>query len=134
MYLIDTNIWLERLLAQDNSEVVGELLDKIPLEQIFITDFSFHSICVILTRLKHSQALMDFIEDVVIDGEIKLLTTRPDEISLVLDVMNSLNLDFDDGYQYLIAEQNNLVIVSFDHDFDKTPLGRKTPAAILAQA
>ena len=70
MYLVDTNIWLERLLDQNNSAVVGELFDKIPLDQLFITDFSFHSICVILTRLKHPQTLIDFIEDVVIDGDI----------------------------------------------------------------
>lgn len=134
MYLFDTNIWLERLLDQENSTVVGELLDQVPLDQLFITDFSFHSICVILTRLKHSQTLVEFIEDVVIDGDIRLLTSPPPEIVQVIDAMERLNLDFDDGYQYVIAEQNNLVIVSFDHDFDKTPLGRKTPAAILGEA
>jgi len=94
MYLLDTNIWLERLLGQDNSEDVGRLLDQIRSDQLFITDFSFHSLCVILTRL---------------------------------------NLDFDDAYQYVAAEQNNLVIVSFDSDFNKTPLGSKNPAEILAE-
>ena len=53
---------------------------------------------------------------------------------MVIAVMDWLKLDFDDGSQYLIAERNNLVIVSFDHDFDKTPLGRKTPTSILAEA
>lgn len=133
MYLFDTNIWLERLLDQDNSEVVGELLDKIPLEQIFVTDFSFHSICLILTRHKQSQTLIDFIADVVIDGNIRLLTCRPEEIVLVVEVMDRFGLDFDDGYHYVIANQNNLIIVSFDGDFDNTPLGRTTPVEMLAE-
>jgi predicted nucleic acid-binding protein len=133
MYLLDTNIWLERLLDQDNFEVVGELLDRIPLHQIFISDFSFHSICIILTRHKKPQALIDFIEDVVTNGGIGLITCRPEEVVLVVEAMDDFGFDFDDAYQYVIAEQNNLVIVSFDGDFDKAPLGRKTPTEILAE-
>jgi len=33
----------------------------------------------------------------------------------------------------LAAELNDLTIVSFDKDFDKTALGRKTPSQILKQ-
>ena len=132
MYLLDTNIWLERLLGQDSSEDVGRLLDQICSDQLFITDFSFHSLCVILTRLNHSQVLIDFVEDVFANGAVELVIIDPEEIPLVVDVINKLNLDFDDAYQYVAAEQNNLVIVSFDSDFNKTPLGRKTPAEILA--
>jgi uncharacterized protein len=57
MYLADTNIWLERLLGQANSDEVGQFLDQIPSNQIFITDFAFHSICVILTRLQTLEAI-----------------------------------------------------------------------------
>ncbi|MFA6372325.1 MAG: hypothetical protein WCW68_06850 [Methanothrix sp.] len=45
--------------------------------------------------------------------------------------MKSFHLDFDDAYQYVAAERNDLVLVSFDADFDKTDMGRKTPADIL---
>jgi predicted nucleic acid-binding protein len=132
MYLLDTNIWLERLLGQVNSEDVGRLLDQIRSDQLFITDFSFHSLCVILTRLNHSQVLIDFVEDVFANGAVELVIIDPEDIPLVVDVINKLNLDFDDAYQYVAAEQNNLVIVSFGSDFNKTPRGRKTPAEILA--
>jgi predicted nucleic acid-binding protein len=87
-----------------------------------------------LTRLKRNQLLIEFINDLVIHGEIRLLSVRPGEIVLVVEVMDRFNIDFDDGYQYVIAEQHNLEIISFDRDFDKTPLGRKTPAEILARA
>jgi predicted nucleic acid-binding protein len=38
--------------------------------------------------------------------------------------MDEFNLDFDEASQYLAAEQNNMVMVRFDNDFDKTGLGK----------
>ena len=133
MYLLDTNIWLERLLDQKNSEDVGKLLSQIGSDQLFITDFSLHSICIVLTRFNRSQTLIDFVQDLFINGAVSLLSLRPQEILLVPRVIDVFSLDFDDAYQYVGAEQKNLVIVSFDTDFDKTTLGRKTPAEILTQ-
>ncbi len=40
-------------------------------------------------------------------------------------------LDFDDAYQYAVAEKYNLQIISFDKDFDRTEKGRKEPAQII---
>ena len=34
MYLLDTNIWLERLLDQDRADEVRQLLDKVPSDQL----------------------------------------------------------------------------------------------------
>jgi hypothetical protein len=52
MYLVDTNIWLERLLEQERSEEVRQFLERISTDHLLITDFSFHSIGVIFHRLK----------------------------------------------------------------------------------
>jgi hypothetical protein len=41
-------------------------------------------------------------------------------------------LDFDDAYQYTAAEKHNLILLSFDTDFDRTSRGRKTPAMVQA--
>lgn len=49
----------------------------------------------------------------------------------LVSIMNSFNLDFDDAYQYVIAELAQAAIVSFDKDFDRTDLGRLTPTEIL---
>jgi len=38
MYLVDTNVWLERLLDQERSEEVGRFLDRVPSDRLFITD------------------------------------------------------------------------------------------------
>ena len=131
MYLVDTNIWLERLLGQAKSDEVGQFLDHIPSNQLFITDFAFHSICIILTRLKKKEVLIDFVQDVFISGSVALVSIKPEEIQSLVDAMDKYNLDFDDVYQYIAAEQNGLMIVSFDSDLDGTARGKKTPAEIL---
>ena len=46
MYLVDTNVWLERLLDQVKSEEVGKFIAHIPSERLSITDFTFHSTIV----------------------------------------------------------------------------------------
>ena|SRR5438067_1290208 len=132
MYLIDTNIWLERLLEQAKSAEVGQFLDQTPSNQLFITDFAFHSICVILTRLKKKSAILDFVQDVFVNGAVTLVLIKPEETQSLVEAMDKYNLDFDDAYQYIAAEQNGLIIVSFDSDLDGTVRGKKTPAEILA--
>ncbi len=132
MYLVDTNIWLERLLGQTRADEVGDFLDHVPSSDLYLTDFAFHSICVILTRLKKEPTLSDFVQDVLIDGAVKLASVLPEETQSILNVRDQFNLDFDDAYQYAAAEKYDLVIVSFDGDFNRTTRGKKTPAEILA--
>jgi predicted nucleic acid-binding protein len=131
MYLVDTNVWLERLLDQKESEAVGRFLDHIPSEQLAITDFAFHSIGVILSRLNHPEALLHFIQDAFVDGAVVLIRLDPEDMQSLLHVLERFELDFDDAYQYAAAEKHNLTIVSLDRDFDRTERGRKTPAEIL---
>lgn len=132
MYLVDTNVWLERLLGQEKSDEVGQFLARIPSDQLFITDFAFHSICVIFTRLNRTSALIDFVQDVFVDGVVTLIALKPEETRDLVDGMNNIRLDFDDAYQFLAAELNGLTIVSFDSDLDRAPKGKKTPAEINA--
>ena len=132
MYLIDTNIWLERLLGQAKSDEVGQFLDQTPSDQLFITDFAFHSIGVILTRLDRKAVLLDFVEDVFDNGAVGIVSLRPTMTQNIVDAIDKYKLDFDDAYQYVAAELNDLIVVSFDKDLDKLPLGKKTPAEILA--
>jgi predicted nucleic acid-binding protein len=132
MYLVDTNVWLERLLNQDKSDQVGRFLDQVSPHDIFITDFAFHSICVILTRLAGSEALLDFVQDVFVDGAVNVVSIKPSETRTLIETIDKYKLDFDDAYQYVAAEQNGLIIISFDSDFDRTDKGKKTPANILS--
>ena len=131
MYLVDTNIWLERLLNQDQSDEVGRFLDTVSSGQLYVTDFSFHSICVILTRLGHSEVLVDFVGDVFVEAGVNLVSLAPEATTAVVNEIKQNNLDFDDAYQYVVAERNSLTLVSFDADFDRTPRGRTSPARIV---
>jgi predicted nucleic acid-binding protein len=49
----------------------------------------------------------------------------------VIQAAQQFHLDFDDAYQYAAAAKNNLTLVSFDSDFDRTDHGRKTPTEII---
>ena len=57
-----------------------------------------------------------------------------DDMDLVVKTSQEFNLDFDDSYQYVIAKKYDLILVSFDSDFDRTSKGRKTPSGIHADA
>lgn len=132
MYLLDTNIWLERLLGQAQSKVVGELLDKLPADQMLMSDFTLHSLGVILNRY-HQQAIFKLlVQDVLIDGNVSLASLSAMLMSRVADIIDKFQLDFDDAYQYVIAERENAMIVTFDKDFDAIPKGRQTPSQVLA--
>lgn len=132
MYLLDSNIWLERLLGQAQSAVVGQLLDQLPTDQILMTDFTFHSLGVILNRLGQRSVFTLFVQDVLIDGGVALTSLPPTAMQRVVAVMEQFGLDFDDAYQYVAAERENVAIISFDTHFDQTDRGRQTPAQILA--
>jgi len=94
-----------------------------------ITDFSIHSIGLILFELKKGELFTSFIDDMIING-IKVLSLNDEELKRLEKIGKLFNMDFDDAYQYVASEKYNLVIVSFDRDFDNTPLGRKEPGEI----
>ena len=131
MYLVDTNVWLERLLDQVRSDEVGYFLDHTPSERLSITDFAFHSIGVVLSRLNQMEALLRFVQDVFIDGAVALIHLEPGDTERLVRVTEQFDLDFDDAYQYVATEKYNLALVSFDSDFDRTERGRKTPTEAL---
>jgi hypothetical protein len=61
---------------------------------------------------------------------IKMVALLPKDMGDVINAARKFGLDFDDAYQYVTAEQYGLTIISFDSDFDRTEIGRKTPDQI----
>ena len=131
MYLLDTNIWLERMLEQARSEEVRRLLDQVPSDHLLITDFALHSIGVILDRLNRRDEFLGFVRDLFIDGAVALVSLEPGDMERLVAVMDRFGLDFDDAYQYVAAERYEVELVSFDGDFDGTERGRVTPGEII---
>lgn len=73
------------------------------------------------------------VNDLITNGgviETRLTTT---ELSNVIEAAGDYRLDFDDAYQYTVAERYALTLVSFDADFDRTSRGRKTPDQVLEE-
>jgi predicted nucleic acid-binding protein len=130
VYLVDTNVFLEGLLEQEKVETVRSFFQKNDVGEMFISDLSLHSIGIILFKLQKHKLFDSFLEDLVIDG-IGVLSLRPPELKRLGMVSQEFQLDFDDAYQYAVAEKYNYTLVSFDGDFDNTERGKKTPAEVL---
>ncbi len=114
MYLIDTNIYLEILLGQACKEECKDFLSD-NANNLYLSDFSLHSIGVILFRYDKKAEFQEFYNDIY--PTVKIIT---------LNYYNSLfnnslkyKLDFDDLYQYCVAKENGLKIVTMDRDFKK---------------
>jgi hypothetical protein len=58
VFLVDTNVWLERLLDQDRAAQVGTFLEATTAKDLLMSVFAFHSIGVILARLGHANVLV----------------------------------------------------------------------------
>lgn len=127
MYLLDSNIFLELLLDRDKAEDVERLLRSVSRERLHISDFSFYSVGIVLFRLKLFDVFERFVDDLIVTGGIQLLRLSAKEAKGLAEVAQRFSLDFDDAYQYAVAEHYGLTIVSLDSDFDRTTKGRKTP-------
>jgi len=126
-FLLDTNIFLEVILDQEKSEDAKRILTNIEKHSLYISDYSLHSLGFLLFRRNLQMVFWQFVVDVIFNSGIQLISLSSDDMISVVNCSQKFNLDFDDAYQYAVAEINNLNIISFDSDFDRTEKGRKTP-------
>ncbi len=131
LYLLDTNIFLELLLDQEAAASVQALLTSRAPADLHISDLAFHSIGIILYQKKAAHLFSEFVRDVFGEGGITILSLGSEDIVRVEQVAAAFGLDFDDAYQYVVAEKSDLVLVSFDTDFDRTDKKRIVPAEII---
>jgi len=130
LYLLDTNIFLELLLDQKESGSVRALLSSKTPDELGISDLAFHSIGIILYQKNAAHLFSDFIQDLFGEGGIPIFALGSEDMERLEHVASRFNLDFDDAYQYVVAEKFGLVLVSFDTDFDRTDKKRIIPADI----
>ena len=84
---------------------------------ICISDFSLHSIGVILFRNNKENIFQKFAKDVI--PKVRIVTLSKESYKDLVEIRNKLELDFDDAYQYKVANDYNLEIVTMDNDFKK---------------
>ncbi|MCX9009861.1 MAG: PIN domain-containing protein [Candidatus Methanoperedens sp.] len=116
MYLIDTNIFLEILLTQEKRDTCKKFLEA-NVGSLYISDFSLHSIGVILFRNNREDIFQKFINDVI--PNVEIITLPKKSYEGLVEIKRKLGLDFDDAYQYKVAKELNLKIVTMDKDFEK---------------
>ena len=127
MFLLDTNIFLEYILGRSHVGEVRDFFQRADLTTLHMSDFSLHSIGVIFLREHKSREFLTFVNDDIIAGGIRVISLPTDHFSKITRAADRFHLDFDDAYQYAIAEQFGFSIVSFDKDFDRTEKGRVEP-------
>jgi uncharacterized protein len=130
MFLLDTNIFLELFLEQEKADEVEHFLRVRSKQEFHISEFSVYSLGVILFRRNQAAMFIQFTDDVIVNGGIRLLRLLAQDMRKVAATAQRFRLDFDDAYQYVVAETHGLQIVSFDSDFERTEKGRKTPANV----
>jgi len=84
---------------------------------LFISDFSLHSIGVILLRNKKEKIYEKFINDVL--PKISLITLSKEKYIDITKISKKYKLDFDDSYQTCILIYQGFEIVTMDKDFRK---------------
>jgi predicted nucleic acid-binding protein len=118
-------------LDQEKSETVREFFNVVPSEKLNISDFSLHSIGVILSRFKKPDILASFISDLFINAQINQLSLLPVDFMDIIANIEKFNLDFDDAYQLTVAQKYKLTIVTFDKDFKPKGIDNKSPEEVL---
>jgi len=115
-YLFDTNVFLEILLNQEKKGVCKKLLvDNIG--NIYISDFTLHSIGVILFKQKKSKIFELFLNDILPNATI--LSLPKSKYTEIISITAKYKMDFDDSYQALIAIEFDLVVKTMDKDFTR---------------
>jgi hypothetical protein len=128
--LVDTNVFLEILLSDSRSDEAREFLENSNGHELFISDFALHSIGLLLLRQNLPQVFVQFLEDTIDAIGVKMVSLTERELRTVVSNASAFDFDFDDAYQYSVAEKYDFTLISFDTDFDRSKRGRKSPADV----
>ncbi len=63
------------------------------------------------------EVIQKFVKDIL--PNVKIITLSKRSYQSLSDIKRKFGLDFDDAYQYKIAKDNNLELVTLDRDFEK---------------
>jgi hypothetical protein len=133
MYLVDTNVFLEVLLGQPKASECVAFLEAVrdARASAVVTDFTIHSVCVILERRGQRRFVSRWLDDVARFQGLTYVQASLGEQSQIARVALAEGLDFDDAYQYFFARLLGRTIVSFDRDFDGRAVPRLEPGAAI---
>lgn len=134
MYLVDSNIFLEVLLSRTRKEECKKFLRSLRdgRKSGIITDFTVHSIIVIMDGLNRLGGLKTFLLGLSAYKGLYIYPTTIAEEVKATEIALKRNLDMDDAIQYSSALSTNAhAIVSFDKHFDGLEIPRLEPKGII---
>ena len=133
MLLIDTNIFLEVMLAQTKRKPCMEFLNAVKTgeQKAAVTDFSLYSIMIILDGHGKLSELNRFLRSLsAYKGLTCYATTLQDKVDAV-ELAADGEFDVDDAVQYATARKLRVkAVVSLDRDFDNHEIPRRDPGQI----
>ncbi len=130
MLLIDTNIFLEIMLAQAKREACSEFLDTVKKgkNKAAVTDFTIYSIMIILDGRGKLRELDRFLRSLSAYRGLTLYATSLEDKVDAVELAASGEFDVDDAVQYASARSLRAkAIVSLDRDFDNHEIPRMDP-------
>jgi len=133
MYLVDTNIFLEILLARSRKEECKKLLSQLRdgKTTAIVTDFTVHSIIVTMDSLNKLTELRTFLLSLTAYKGLHVHNTSIiDEIKATeTAIQNKLDMDYAIQYTTALATKAE-AIISFDKHFSNLNIPRKEPRQI----
>ena len=129
--MIDTNIFLEVLLARARKEASKKLLRSLidGREKGTVTDFTIHSIIVVMDGLNRLKELRTFLSSLTAYKGLRIYHTNIADEIRAIELTSEAGLDMDDAIQYASALSANAeAIVSLDKHFNGLGIPRKEPS------
>ena len=133
MFLVDTNIFLEVLLSRNRKEECKNLLKQLRdgRKSAIVTDFSIHSLIVIMDSLNKLNELKTFLLSLQAYKGLQVYHTTITEEINATELATTQKLDMDDAIQYSTALTTNAqAIISFDKHFNNLKIPRTEPSQI----
>jgi predicted nucleic acid-binding protein len=133
MLLIDTNIFLEVMLAQAKRKACVEFLNSVKTgkQKAAVTHFSLYSIMIILDGRGKLRELDRFLRSLSAYKGLTLYSSSLEDKVDAVEFAADGEFDVDDAIQYSSARKLRVkAIVSLDRDFDNREIPRKDPGEI----
>ena len=90
--LLDTNIFLEVILDQESAEEARTLLSKVEEHEFFLSDYSLHSIGLLLFRRGQHEIFRQFLIDMILEAGVTIIALSAQEMEGVIQVAQRFGL------------------------------------------
>ena len=135
MFLIDTNIFLEVMLARSKRKACIAFLESVKTgrDKAAVTDFTIYSIMVILDGRGKLRELDRFLRSLSAYKGLTLYVASLEDKLEAVDLADNNEFDIDDAVQYASAKSLQAkAIISLDRDFDDHDIPRMDPGGFTS--